>query len=62
MRNPNLISNILTLTIKPKYKLNNLYHKNLDKICWIALSRNPNISHLIYNLGINSYKSFNNYL
>ena len=84
MLNPNLLTNILTITIKPKYKLNELYNKNknyidweylssnlnaihilennLDKVIWSCLSLNPNIDQIIYNLSINSYKSFNNYL
>ena len=44
MINHNLITNILTITIKPKYKL---YNKN--NIVWSNLSSNPNAIHILEN-------------
>ena len=47
MLNSNLLTNILTLTIKPKYKLNELYHKNKKYINREYLSKNPNAIHIL---------------
>ena len=49
MINYYLITNILTITIKPKYKLNELYYKNKNKIYWPYLSSNLNTIHILEN-------------